>query len=64
MTTYELTHDETAALVRTAKALLLRIENITTEQFSRGAEREERKALHDLLFRIGALDHDHDGYKR
>lgn len=49
-------------LARLAAALLVRLDNITTEEFSRGGEREERRALHAELVRLGLLDHDADGY--
>lgn len=41
--------DETAEVVRLARALLERLDNMTTEQFSRGEERIEREALRRAL---------------
>ena len=43
------TQDE---LLRAAKATLDKLDNITTEEFSRGGEREEREALRAAVERI------------
>jgi len=41
--------EEYAALRTTAQALLDRLDNLTTAQFSVGGEAKEREALRDLL---------------
>lgn len=51
----------TSPLAELAKALLLKLDTITTDEFARGGEREERRALHAELVRLGLLDHDADG---
>ncbi len=40
------------ALVAAAKALLEKIDNITTDDFSKGAEREEREHLRAILAEV------------
>ena len=50
-------------LERTAKALLEKLNNMTTEEFSRGGERAERRALHAELVRLGLMEFDADGYR-
>lgn len=49
MTQREPQHDD--ELRKAAQALLDRIENMTTEEFSRGGERQEREALRAILSR-------------
>lgn len=48
-------------LERAAKALLAKLDNMTTEEFSRGGERPERRALHAELVRLGFMEFDADG---
>lgn len=40
---------ENSKLFKAAKALLKKIDTITTEQFSQGAERDEREALREAI---------------
>ncbi len=44
-----------------AKALLMKINNMTTEEFSRGGEQSERRALHAELVRLGVMEFDAEG---
>jgi hypothetical protein len=46
---------ERAALAEKAKALLARLENLTTDQFSKGGERKEREELRAALREMGEL---------
>ena len=45
----------TDAVIQAAAALLAKIDDITTEDFSRGGERDEREALRRALLAAGVV---------
>lgn len=44
-----------ASVISAARGLLRKIDNMTTVEFERGAEREEREALRSALIALDAL---------
>ena len=50
-------------LEKAAKALLEKLNDMTTEEFSRGGEMNERRALHEEMVKRGLMEFDADGYR-
>lgn len=55
------TREELYQIANLATDLLHVINDITTEQFSRGDDFPQRVALHEALFRAGFISHGPDG---